>query len=58
MILRHTITGSRQDISQYFAEKSEQHKEFDVITSAGNRSRNFIGKGNGDFNSRLREEIF
>jgi type IV conjugative transfer system protein TraE len=32
MILRHTVTGSIQDISQYFAEKSEQHKEFDLIT--------------------------
>ena len=32
MILKHTLTGSIQDISQYFAEKSEQHKEFDLIT--------------------------
>jgi len=32
MILKHTLTGSIQDISGYFAEKSEQHKEFDLIT--------------------------
>jgi type IV conjugative transfer system protein TraE len=32
MILKHTLTGSIQDISQYFAEKSEQHKEFDLVT--------------------------
>lgn len=32
MVLRHTLAGSAQDISDYFADKAKQHKEFELTT--------------------------
>lgn len=32
MVLKHTLAGSMAEISQYFADKSQQHKAFELST--------------------------